>query len=158
MDQCTLPFSHLELASQNSTLPSSFPGILGPRPAHSFYTELSTLTDYFPTKIHQALHTLSMSSPDEQFYMDIDATSHMTLSQGTLINYFLLKHPNNNHIIIGNGNMIPVHGHGNLPISSSHPSLTLKHVLYAPRLIKNLISVRNFTIDNNVSMEFDPYG
>ena len=88
--------------------------------------------------------------------MDTGATSHMTHSQGTLINYFPLKYPHNNHIIVGNGNIILVHGHGNLPISSSHPSFTLKNVLHAPRLIKNLISVHKFTIDDNVFIEFDP--
>ena len=99
------------------------------------------------------MRTLSLTSLDEKFYMDTGATSHMTHSQGTLVNYFPLKHPHNNHIIVGNGNMIPVHRHNNLPISSSHPSLTLKNVLHAPRLIKNLISVRKFTTDNNVSID-----
>ena len=39
-----------------------------------------------------------------------------------------------------------------------HESLTLKNVLYAPVVIKNLISVRKFTRDNMVSIEFDPFG
>jgi hypothetical protein len=38
------------------------------------------------------------------------------------------------------------------------PSLHLNNVLVSPQLIKNLISVRQFTIDNNCSVEVDPSG
>lgn len=31
-------------------------------------------------------------------------------------------------------------------------------MLHAPHLIKNLVYVRQFTIDNNVSVEFDAFG
>ena len=41
--------------------------------------------------------------------------------------------------------------------NSTYP-LTLKHILYAPKIIKNLVSVRQFTSDNSVSVEFDPFG
>ena len=37
-------------------------------------------------------------------------------------------------------------------------SLRLNNVLVSPQLIKNLISVRQFTIDNNCFEEFDPAG
>ena len=47
---------------------------------------------YCPTKIDHAMHNLSLSSPDEQYYMDIGATSHMSHSRGTLLNYCSLKH------------------------------------------------------------------
>ena len=56
---------------------------------------------------------------------------------------------------MGNGHMIPVHGHGQLSLPSSHKSLTLKNVLYTPKLI---ISVRKFSHDNMISIEFDPFG
>ena len=82
------------------------------------------------------MHTFSLSSLDENYYMDIGATSHISHSQGNFFKYFPLKHHYNNHIIVGNGNMIPIQGHGDLPISLSNPSLTLKNVLYAPKLIK----------------------
>lgn len=47
-------------------------------------------------------------------------------------------------------------GHASLPTSSR--SLTLRDVLVTPRIVKNLISVRQFTIDDNCSVEFDPWG
>nr|GEY72981.1 ribonuclease H-like domain-containing protein [Tanacetum cinerariifolium] len=41
--------------------------------------------------------------------------------------------------------------------TSSKP-LQLNHILVTPHIIKNLISVRKFTRENDVSVEFDAYG
>jgi hypothetical protein len=60
-----------------------------------------------------------------------------------------------NNITIGNGHHIPVIGCGHASLPNS---LTLNNVLHVPKLIKNLVSVRKFTIDNDVSVEFDPFG
>ncbi|KAI3523467.1 hypothetical protein L1887_01631 [Cichorium endivia] len=38
------------------------------------------------------------------------------------------------------------------------PPLRLNHILHVPTIIKNLLSVRRLTTDNNVSIEFDPTG
>ena len=96
---------------------------------------------YCPTEIDHTMHNLSLSSLDEQYYMDTGATSYMSHSQGTLLNYCFLKHRFNNAIIVGNGHMIPIHGHGHVSLPSPNEPLTLKNVLHAPKLIKNLISV-----------------
>ncbi|XP_020159802.1 uncharacterized protein [Aegilops tauschii subsp. strangulata] len=58
-------------------------------------------------------------------------------------------------ITVGNGSSIPITCTGSTSLS---PNLSLRDVLVAPALIKNLISVRKFTIDNLVSVEFDPLG
>ena len=90
--------------------------------------------------------------------MDTGATSHMTSSTGNLSSYFnLSNHPNHN-IVVGNGHTIPILGYDQSTLSSSCQSLSLKNVLHAPKLIKNLISVRKFTTDNFVSVKFDPFG
>ena len=68
--------------------------------------------------------------------MDNGATSHMTHSQGTFINYSPLEHHFNNAIIIGNGHMIPVLGHGHVSLPSLNHKLTLKNVLHALNLSK----------------------
>jgi len=102
------------------------------------------------------MHTLAISQPDENWYMDIGATSHMTTNQGTLLSYFDLSKDNN--IVIGNGYLIPICGHGSTSLSPPHPPLQLNNVLHAPKLIKNIIFVRKFTTDNLVSFEFDPFG
>ena len=133
-------------------------GLLGPRPAQSYHTGTNASMNYIPMDIDHAMNTLSLSTPDEQFYMDTSPTSHMTRSQGTLFPYCPVKHQFNNAIVVGNGNLIPVLGHGHISFPSSQKSLSLKNVLHAPKLIKNLISVRKFTHDNMVSVEFDPFG
>ena len=58
-------------------------------------------------------------------------------------------------IVVGNGNLVPVTSTGTAHLSDN---LHLNNVLVAPNLIKNLISVRQFTIDNNCTVEFDPFG
>jgi len=45
-----------------------------------------------------------------------------------------------------------------LVIITSTTPLALNNVLVTPSIIKNLVSIRKFTKDNSVSIEFDPYG
>nr|GFB26312.1 ribonuclease H-like domain-containing protein [Tanacetum cinerariifolium] len=44
------------------------------------------------------------------------------------------------------------------PIPSAHRPLHLHNVIVTPNIIKNLISVRQFTRDNNCTIEFDAFG
>ena len=87
-------------------------GICSLRLTQGFCLGSSSSMGYFPTNIDQAMHSLSLSSPNEQYYMDTSATSHMTQSQGNLLYYSSFKHPLHNAIVVGNGHMIPVQGHG----------------------------------------------
>jgi len=102
------------------------------------------------------MHTLDITSPNPNWYMDTGATSYMTSTSGNLTSYFNMS--NHRGITIGNGQSIPIHGYGQTNLPSPHPPLALKNVLHAPKLIKNLVSVRKFTTDNSVSVEFDPFG
>jgi hypothetical protein len=61
-------------------------------------------------------------------------------------------------ITIGDGSSIPISCTGHSYIINPMTNFILRNILVAPSLIKNLISVRKFTIDNNVSVEFDPFG
>ncbi|XP_076881926.1 uncharacterized protein LOC143530200 [Bidens hawaiensis] len=124
-------------------------GLLGPR-SNQAYTAA-----YTPTNIEQALYTMSLNPPD-QWNMDTGATSHMTNNPGNFHSFF-----NNgvfHNIIVGNGTTIPVNGQGHQYLPPPYPPLKLNNVLYAPKLIKNLISVRRLTTGNWVSIEFDPFG
>ena len=127
-------------------------GLLGPRPsqAQNFFMGAPSTPTYglVPTDIDQAMQVFSINPPDDQFYMDTGATSHMTNSACILSHYFPSKHLSNNNILVGNGHLIPVYGHGHLHISPTNPSLHLKNVLHAPKSVKNLISVRKFTYVN----------
>ena len=106
--------------------------------------------------IESAMHTMSLSQPDPDWYMDTGATSHMTSTQGNLSSYFNLS--KNNGILVGSGHSIPIRGYGHTSLPPPNPPLSLKNVLHAPKIIKNLVSVRKFTTDNNVSVIFDPFG
>jgi hypothetical protein len=78
----------------------------------------------------------------------------MTSDAGTLSRALPSWH-SPSHIIVGNGNLIPVTSTGTAHLSHN---LSLNNVLVSPSLIKDLISVRQFTTDNNCSVEFDPFG
>ena len=112
---------------------------------------------YTPTDIEAAMHALSFSQPDGNYYMDTGATSHMTADAGILSSYFNSSSKSHN-IVVGSGHLIPVVGHGSTNLPPPHPPFVLQSVLHAPKLIKNLISVRKFTTDNMVSISFDPFG
>src|SRR6266487_1718598 len=88
--------------------------------------------------------------------MDTGATSHMTSTQGNLSSYFNLS--KNNGILVVSGQSIPIRGYGHTSLPPPNPPLSLNNVLHAPKLIKNLVSVRKFTTDNNVCVIFDPFG
>ena len=61
-------------------------------------------------------------------------------------------------ITVGNGTTMPVTHRASTVIPTSHSPLKLNDVLVSPSLVKNLISVHRLTRDNNVSVEFDPFG
>lgn len=85
--------------------------------------------------------------------MDTGASSHMTAHPCNLHTVFNTS--TTSHILVSNDSHIPVHGSG---IANLTPNLSLTNVLLAPHIVKNLVSVRKFTCDNNVSVEFDPFG
>jgi hypothetical protein len=72
----------------------------------------------------------------------------------------LSPQPVYHHVTIGDGSSVPVSsfGHASLPSFSSNRPLQLHNVLVTPRIIQNLVSVRQFTTDNNCSVDFDPFG
>ncbi|KAJ9556218.1 hypothetical protein OSB04_010832 [Centaurea solstitialis] len=110
-----------------------------------------------PTDIAQALYTLSMIQPSDPVgYMDTGASGHM--EQPGMTSPSIFNTCTNKQIIVGNSTTIPVIGQGNKTLPPPFPPLKLNNILYAPNLIKNLISVRRLTTDNLLSIEFDPFG
>lgn len=95
--------------------------MLDPRLQHAYAAYYApTTVGYTPTYIEAAMHTMTLSQPDGNYYMDTGATSHMTADQGIFSSYFNSSNINH-HIIVGNGNLIPIVGHGN----TTQPSPTL---------------------------------
>jgi Pol polyprotein len=128
------------------------PGILGPRPsAQAYNVQAPSTVGYAPTDITAAMHTMPLNPPDDNWYMDTGARSHMTSHPGTLSSYFYLSN-NNRHIIVGSGQNIPIHGCGRTLLSSLNPPLALQNVLHAPNLIKNLISLQTSALSSSSSI------
>jgi hypothetical protein len=93
-----------------------------------------------------------------EWVFDSGATAH--LSKDADILHSLSPHPVYRHVTVGYGSSVPVSssGHASLPSFLSNRPLHLRDVLVTPRIIKNLVSVRQFTTDNNCSVDFDPFG
>lgn len=110
--------------------------------------------------LHTALQTASTSSGSStstsDWYLDYGATTHMTLSSGKL--HAVFPSPSSSHIVVGDGSCLPIThtGYGSL-ITTSSP-LQLRNVLLSPKLITSLLSVRQLTCENPVSVEFDMFG
>ncbi|GJT12448.1 ribonuclease H-like domain-containing protein [Tanacetum coccineum] len=129
-------------------LPPSQPnshGILGATPA---------LYPSQPTTLPSAFSTMSLQDPT--WNMDTGATSYLNSNLRNLSIIF------NKHLFssihVGDGNSIPVTNTGHSIIPSGHRPLHLHNVLVTPNIIKNLISVRQFTRDDNCTIEFDTFG
>jgi hypothetical protein len=86
--------------------------------------------------------------------MDSGATSHMASHPGILSSSHPPCSSTPSSIIVGDGSYLPITATGSASVGNLH----LNNVLVSPQIIKNLVSVRRFTTDNNCSVEFDPRG
>lgn len=96
--------------------------------------------------------------PSPTWYMDSGASNHLTSDPGNITIPHTVSSSSPSSIVVGNGSLIPITSVGSTSIPTAHGPFSLNHVLVTPQIIKNLISVRRFTIDNNCSVEFDPFG
>ncbi|XP_050897634.1 uncharacterized protein LOC127104492 [Lathyrus oleraceus] len=85
--------------------PPKQPDILGQcSQVYATSTSSQILTD-----IETAMHTMSLHTLDNQWYMDTGTTSHTAASQGNLSSYFLVSN-SSQKVIVGSGHGIPIHG------------------------------------------------
>lgn len=61
-------------------------------------------------------------------------------------------------IMVSNGTSIPVTSRGHSVLSTASSNFALNNVLVDPSIVRNLLSVRQFTRDNSCSSEFDTFG
>ncbi|GKB41580.1 ribonuclease H-like domain-containing protein [Tanacetum coccineum] len=125
-------------------LPHPGQGILGPAPA--IYASQ-------PTPLPSAFSTMPLQDPT--WHMDTCASSHLNFNASNLSIIFDKRLFPSVHV--GDGKSIPVTNRGHGIIPSHHRPLHLHNVLVTPNIIKNLISVRQFTRDNNCTIEFDAF-
>ena len=90
--------------------------------------------------------TLNQQPQQNEWYFDSGATSHMTSDSRTLSHIFPQRYPFPSAIVVSDGSLLPVTSTGTAHLSGP---LHLNNVLVSPKLIKNLISVRQFTSNNN---------
>nr|GEV62763.1 hybrid signal transduction histidine kinase M [Tanacetum cinerariifolium] len=107
--------------------------------ATTYDSSSSSLTILMATK---------MDTKGASFYLNSNANNLSTLFNTRL---FPSVH-------VGDGNSIPVTNTKHSIIPSSNRPLHLHNVLVTPNIIKNLIFVRQFTRDNNCTIEFDAFG
>jgi hypothetical protein len=62
------------------------------------------------------------------------------------------------HVTVDNGVSLPISSTGHTTLPLSDHSFLLNYLLIVPNIVKNVLSVHQFTIDNLVSIEFDPFG
>lgn len=99
---------------------------------------------------------MNLNHSDQSWYMDSDTSSHLTADPGKITTP--LPPSPIQSIFMGNGHNIPIYGSGHTQHKLPTQTYNLLHILYSPHIIKNLLSIRKFTIDNNVFLCFDPYG
>ncbi|GKA28839.1 ribonuclease H-like domain-containing protein [Tanacetum coccineum] len=126
-------------------LPHPGQGILGLAPA-IYSSQPTTLPSAFSIILSQ----------DPTWHTNTCASSHLNLNASNLSTIFYKRLFPSVHV--GDGKSIPVTNTGHRIIPSHHRPLHLHNVLVTPNLIKNLISVRQITRDNNCTIEFDAFG
>ena len=92
---------------------------------------------------------------DPIWYPDTGATDHLTNQLEKLHMKEAYQGSEHVHTANGEGMRISHVGQALIPTSSSR-HLHLRNVLHVPTVTKNLLSVRRFTYDNRVSIEFHP--
>nr|GEV36338.1 retrovirus-related Pol polyprotein from transposon TNT 1-94 [Tanacetum cinerariifolium] len=97
-----------------------------------------------------------MPPQDPTWHMDTDASSHLNFNTSNLSTIFYKRLFPSVHI--GDGKSIPVTNTGHRIIHFHHRPLHFHNVLVTPNIIKNLIYVRQFTRDNNCTIEFEAFG
>nr|KAJ0200378.1 hypothetical protein LSAT_V11C600301260 [Lactuca sativa] len=116
---------------------------------------LSAVNPLESTELGATFNAMTLEANDNQWYMDTGATTHLTADAGKISTPSVTSIKS---VFVGNGNRVPVLGSGHSTLPYPSKPIHLKNILYTPGIVKNLVSVRKFTRDNFVSVEFDPYG
>ncbi|GKF34051.1 ribonuclease H-like domain-containing protein, partial [Tanacetum coccineum] len=128
------------------------------------YSPVKHLGQY-PTQVSQAQEAMSTSSvpncassilQDSSWNMDTGASSHLNSDSSNLSTIFnSCLYPSAR---VGDGKTIPVTNTSHSILPTLHRPLHLHNIFVTPNIIKNIIYVRQFTRDNNCTIEFDAFG
>lgn len=94
--------------------------------------------------------------PDLNWYHDTGSTHHLTNDLSNL-NIRADEYRGTDQIRVGNGQGLNILHTGLACLPTSNCNFSLQNLLHVPRIQKNLISVNQFTRDNQVFIEFHPH-
>lgn len=112
---------------------------------HAYYTDVMRSNDELEEYSYGYDH-------DAQWYVDSGATNHITNYLDNL--HVSSPYLGQEHVAVGNGNQLNIESVGKTSIPTSSQSLLLNNILYVPQITRHLVSVSQFTKDNNVLVEF----
>jgi hypothetical protein len=153
---------------QQPYVPQQQPYTLGPPPGFGYggpstpqqqqsWTPMQGVS-WDPSALVCNFNTMTLTPPSSaKWYADSGAGAHMVNNAGILSTFHPPLSSGPSSIIVGNGASLPITSIGSHSFSTTRCPLVLSNVLVLPNIIKNLISVRRFTTDNNCSIEFDPF-
>lgn len=99
---------------------------------------------------------MSLQPPlDNNVYVDSGASYHMSFKS---VNMPCLSLRNSRSLIVAKGAILHITQTGQIFFPHSHNCLALNSILVSNKIVKNLINVCQFTVDNFVSVTFDPFG
>jgi Reverse transcriptase (RNA-dependent DNA polymerase)/gag-polypeptide of LTR copia-type/GAG-pre-integrase domain len=102
---------------------------------------------------HQALIAEPTPTSDKgTWYLDSGASTHVTFDLNSLSNSY--PYSGLEAVHIGNGKALAIANKGSATLVTDSKSLTLNNILHVPEITKNLLSVSQLTVDNNVNIEF----
>ena len=104
---------------------------------------------------HSANHATTSYQVEPNWYMDSDATDHIT---GDLEHLHVRDtYHGNDRVQVGNGAGLQITHTGHSTINTTAKNLVLKDVLHVPQISKDLLSIHKLAKDNGVFIEFHPY-
>ena len=140
-------------ATQGAAAGAWLPGILGASPqAHTAFAPVQ-VSPAAPTwdqaGLVAALNQMALQN-QTSWVMDSGASSHMSTTDGILLSHLPSSH---SFITVGNGHTIPITCRGESILPTATSNFVLSNVLVVPSLVRNLLSIRQFTRDNNCSID-----
>ncbi|KAA8525161.1 hypothetical protein F0562_006975 [Nyssa sinensis] len=100
-----------------------------------------------------AFFTAQQAPADTNWYPNTGSTNHLTNDLQNL-NLHAETYAGSDQIQVGDGAGLAIAHIGSSEIKSSQSVFNLRNILHVPQIKKNLISVSQFTKDNNVFVEF----
>ena len=149
--QGAAPHSNVWMQGAAQRVPS------GTAPRSSFPPQFGSLRPSPPQAYLTGNESINSNSFNTGWYPDSGATHHVTPDATNLMDAVSLSGSDQVHI--GNGQGLPINSIGSLNFTSPfspHTTLKLHNLLHVPSITKNLVSVSQFTRDNNVFFEFHP--